>query len=91
VLARTLALGDPNVYSTFGHLRRTVDAFHPDVNVETVPKISATAVRDGTRRLAVPPADAVTEAAGHSKFYCCQTTASEPSDNCQTLWESLSY
>jgi len=34
-------LGDPNVYSTFGHLRRTLDAFHPDVDVETVPGVSA--------------------------------------------------
>ena len=34
-------LGDPNVYSTFGHLRRTLDAFHPDIDVETVPGVSA--------------------------------------------------
>ena len=33
-------LGDPNVYSTFGHLRRTLSAFHPDVAVETVPGVS---------------------------------------------------
>jgi precorrin-2/cobalt-factor-2 C20-methyltransferase len=36
-----VTLGDPNVYSTFGHLRRTLDAFHPDVEVETVPGVSA--------------------------------------------------
>ena len=36
-----VTLGDPNVYSTFGHLRRTLDAFHPDVDVATVPGISA--------------------------------------------------
>lgn len=36
-----VTLGDPNVYSTFGHLRRTLDAFHPDVTVEIVPGISA--------------------------------------------------
>ncbi len=36
-----VTLGDPNVYSTFGHLRRTLDAFHPDVAVETVPGVSA--------------------------------------------------
>lgn len=36
-----VTLGDPNVYSTFGHLRRTLDAFHPDVDVEIVPGISA--------------------------------------------------
>ncbi|MGB9962811.1 cobalt-factor II C(20)-methyltransferase [Halobacterium sp. MBLA0001] len=34
-------LGDPNVYSTFGHLRRTLDAFHPDIDVQTVPGVSA--------------------------------------------------
>ncbi len=36
-----VTLGDPNVYSTFGHLRRTLDAFHPDVDVEIVPGTSA--------------------------------------------------
>jgi len=36
-----VTLGDPNVYSTFGHLRRTLDAFHPDVEVEIVPGVSA--------------------------------------------------
>jgi precorrin-2/cobalt-factor-2 C20-methyltransferase len=36
-----VTLGDPNVYSTFGHLRRTLDAFHPDVEVELVPGVSA--------------------------------------------------
>ncbi|WP_302081813.1 cobalt-factor II C(20)-methyltransferase [Salinibaculum rarum] len=36
-----VTLGDPNVYSTFGHLRRTLDAFYPDVDVETVPGVSA--------------------------------------------------
>ncbi|MFC7323512.1 cobalt-factor II C(20)-methyltransferase [Halorubrum rutilum] len=36
-----VTLGDPNVYSTFGHLRRTLDAFHPDVDVAIVPGISA--------------------------------------------------
>ncbi|MDL0142694.1 cobalt-factor II C(20)-methyltransferase, partial [Halobacterium salinarum] len=30
-----------NVYSTFGHLRRTLDAFHPDIDVQTVPGVSA--------------------------------------------------
>ncbi|WP_050032937.1 cobalt-factor II C(20)-methyltransferase [Halorubrum halophilum] len=40
--AAFVTLGDPNVYSTFGHLRRTLDAFHPDVTVETVPGVSAT-------------------------------------------------
>jgi len=39
--AAFVTLGDPNVYSTFGHLRRTLDAFHPDVGVETVPGVSA--------------------------------------------------
>ncbi|MFB6117190.1 cobalt-factor II C(20)-methyltransferase [Halosegnis sp.] len=39
--AAFVTLGDPNVYSTFGHLRRTLAAFHPDVAVETVPGVSA--------------------------------------------------
>lgn len=34
-------LGDPNVYSTFGHLRRTLDSLHPDVDVEALPGVSA--------------------------------------------------
>ncbi|AFK20902.1 cobalt-factor II C(20)-methyltransferase (plasmid) [Haloferax mediterranei ATCC 33500] len=36
-----VTLGDPNVYSTFGHLRRTLDAFHPEVELEVVPGVSA--------------------------------------------------
>jgi len=36
-----VTLGDPNVYSTFGHLRRTMAAFHDDVDVEIVPGVSA--------------------------------------------------
>ncbi|MFP8954239.1 cobalt-factor II C(20)-methyltransferase [Natrialbaceae archaeon A-arb3/5] len=36
-----VTLGDPNVYSTFGHLRRTIDAFHPGVDLEIVPGVSA--------------------------------------------------
>ena len=39
--AAFVTLGDPNVYSTFGHLRRTLDAFHPNVAVEIVPGVSA--------------------------------------------------
>ncbi|MFB6157829.1 MAG: cobalt-factor II C(20)-methyltransferase [Haloferacaceae archaeon] len=39
--AAFVTLGDPNVYSTFGHLRRTLSAFHPDVEVEVVPGVSA--------------------------------------------------
>lgn len=39
--AAFVTLGDPNVYSTYGHLRRTIDALHPDVDVETVPGVSA--------------------------------------------------
>lgn len=39
--AAFVTLGDPNVYSTFGHLRRTLEAFHPDVEVEIVPGVSA--------------------------------------------------
>ncbi len=36
-----VTLGDPNIYSTFGHLRRTLSAFHPAVTVETIPGVSA--------------------------------------------------
>jgi precorrin-2/cobalt-factor-2 C20-methyltransferase len=39
--AAFVTLGDPNVYSTFGHLRRTLSTFHPDVDVEVVPGVSA--------------------------------------------------
>ena len=39
--AAFVTLGDPNVYSTFGHLRRTLSAFHGDVDVEVVPGVSA--------------------------------------------------
>ena len=38
--AAFVTLGDPNVYSTFGHLRRTLDRFHPEVDVEVVPGVS---------------------------------------------------
>jgi precorrin-2/cobalt-factor-2 C20-methyltransferase len=36
-----VTLGDPNVYSTFGHLRRTLSQFHPEVPIEIVPGVSA--------------------------------------------------
>ncbi|MES3516034.1 MAG: cobalt-factor II C(20)-methyltransferase [Natronomonas sp.] len=39
--AAFVTLGDPNVYSTFGHLRRTIDRFHPAVDIEIVPGVSA--------------------------------------------------
>jgi len=39
--AAFVTLGDPNVYSTFGHLRRTLDHFHPAVDREIVPGVSA--------------------------------------------------
>ena len=39
--AAFVTLGDPNVYSTFGHLRRTIAAFHPEVDVEVVPGVSS--------------------------------------------------
>ncbi len=38
--AAFVTLGDPNVYSTFGHLRRTLERFHPDVELEVVPGVS---------------------------------------------------
>ncbi len=46
-----VTLGDPNVYSTFGYLARSVAALRPDVAVETVPGIMAfqdLAARSGT-------------------------------------------
>jgi precorrin-2/cobalt-factor-2 C20-methyltransferase len=39
--AAFVTLGDPNVYSTFGHLRRTLSAFHSDITIETIPGVSA--------------------------------------------------
>jgi precorrin-2/cobalt-factor-2 C20-methyltransferase len=39
--AAFVTLGDPNVYSTFGHLRRTIGAFHPEVDLDVVPGVSA--------------------------------------------------
>ena len=38
--AAFVTLGDPNVYSTFGHLSRTLERFHPEVDVEIVPGVS---------------------------------------------------
>ena len=39
--AAFVTLGDPNVYSTFGHLRRTLSAFHADVEVPGVSAVTA--------------------------------------------------
>lgn len=39
--AAFVTLGDPNVYSTFGHLRRTLETFHPEVDLKVVPGVSA--------------------------------------------------
>jgi precorrin-2/cobalt-factor-2 C20-methyltransferase len=38
--AAFVTLGDPNVYSTFGHLCRTLDRFHPEVDLEVIPGVS---------------------------------------------------
>jgi precorrin-2/cobalt-factor-2 C20-methyltransferase len=38
--AAFVTLGDPNVYSTFGHLRRTLDRFHPEVDLDVIPGVS---------------------------------------------------
>jgi precorrin-2/cobalt-factor-2 C20-methyltransferase len=57
-------IGDPNVYSTFTYLARTVRATLPDVAVETVPGITAmqdlasrsgTVLLEGDERLALLP------------------------------------
>ncbi len=36
-----VTLGDPNVYSTFGHLKRTLAAFHPEIELTVIPGVSA--------------------------------------------------
>lgn len=55
-----VTLGDPNVYSTFTHLARSVRARRPEVEIETVPGImafqdlaarSGTVVLEGSERL----------------------------------------
>jgi precorrin-2/cobalt-factor-2 C20-methyltransferase len=57
-------IGDPNVYSTFTYLARTVREMQPDVDVETVPGITAmqdlasrsgTVLLEGDGRLALLP------------------------------------
>jgi precorrin-2/cobalt-factor-2 C20-methyltransferase len=57
-------IGDPNVYSTFTYLARTIREIEPDVEVETVPGItalqdlasrSATVLLEGDERLALLP------------------------------------
>ncbi|CDK37874.1 cobalt-factor II C(20)-methyltransferase [Halorubrum sp. AJ67] len=39
--AAFVTLGDPCIYSTFGHLWRTLSDQHPDVDVEVVPGVSS--------------------------------------------------
>ena len=39
--AAFVTLVDPCIYSTFGHLRRTLEREHPDVDVEVVPGVSS--------------------------------------------------
>jgi precorrin-2/cobalt-factor-2 C20-methyltransferase len=57
-------IGDPNVYSTFTYLARTVKSYVPDVEVETVPGITAmqdlaaragAVLLEGDERLALLP------------------------------------
>jgi precorrin-2/cobalt-factor-2 C20-methyltransferase len=57
-------LGDPNLYSTFAYIAHTVRALVPEVEVETVPGITAmqdlaarsgTVLAEGTERLALVP------------------------------------
>jgi precorrin-2/cobalt-factor-2 C20-methyltransferase len=57
-------IGDPNVYSTFTYLARTLREIEPDVEVETVPGITAlqdlasrsgTVLLEGDERLALLP------------------------------------
>ena len=39
--AAFVTLGDPCIYSTFGHLRRTLREHHPGVDVDVVPGVSS--------------------------------------------------
>jgi len=39
--AAFVTLGDPCIYSTFGHLRRTLREQHPTVDIEVVPGVSS--------------------------------------------------
>lgn len=39
--AAFVTLGDPTIYSTFGHLRRALTRFHPTVDIEIVPGVSS--------------------------------------------------
>jgi precorrin-2/cobalt-factor-2 C20-methyltransferase len=57
-------IGDPNVYSTFTYLARTVKSYVPEVEVETIPGITAmqdlaarggTVLLEGDERLALLP------------------------------------
>lgn len=34
-------LGDPNVFSTFSHLKRTIQKNHPDIEITTIPGVSS--------------------------------------------------
>ncbi len=34
-------LGDPNVFSTFSHLKRTIERNHPDIEIMTIPGVSS--------------------------------------------------
>lgn len=34
-------LGDPNVFSTFSHLRRTIEAKYPEIEITTIPGVSS--------------------------------------------------
>jgi precorrin-2/cobalt-factor-2 C20-methyltransferase len=68
-------IGDPNVYSTFTYLARTVRKIEPDVEVETVPGITAfqdlasrsgTVLLEGDERLALLPFTAGEESLGEA-------------------------
>jgi precorrin-2/cobalt-factor-2 C20-methyltransferase len=68
-------IGDPNVYSTFTYLARAVREIEPDVEVETVPGITAlqdlasrsgTVLLEGDERLALLPFTAGEESLGEA-------------------------
>jgi precorrin-2/cobalt-factor-2 C20-methyltransferase len=68
-------IGDPNIYSTFTYLARAVREIEPDVEVETVPGITAlqdlasrsgTVLLEGDERLALLPFTAGEESLGEA-------------------------
>jgi len=51
-IAAFAVIGDPNIFSTFSHLRKMLNKLRPDIIVETVPGVSA--ITSFTSRVNVP-------------------------------------